>query len=150
MISVQFLSSRAWEDKPKWRALIRKSVQTALNYGYGGKAADVTVFLGDDAYLQELNRHFAGNDHPTDVLSFEAGFVNPEDNAVYLGDVAISLERAAQQAVEAHHSLEQEIQLLTVHGVLHLCGFDHATAEEKEHMWHVQAQVLRALGIPGN
>lgn len=146
MIAVKFLPSLDVQDKSRWRALIRKSVNTALALGYEGKSADVTVLLADDAYLQELNRNFAGNDHPTDVLSFEVGAVNPEDNKVYLGDVAVSLQRAARQAEEAHHSLEDEVQLLTVHGVLHLCGFDHTTAEEQARMWQVQEQVLRALG----
>ncbi len=146
MISVTFLPSIQWQDKPKWRSLIRKAVQSALKFGYAGKSADVSVLLGDDSYLQALNRQYAGQDHPTDVLSFEVGTLNPEDDTIYLGDVAISVERAAQQAFEAHHPLEQEIQLLTVHGVLHLCGFDHATPEEQARMWQVQAQALSALG----
>lgn len=97
--------------------------------------------------LHELNRDYLGVDAPTDVLSFPASESDPETGATYLGDILISIPRAAQQAQAAGHPLEAEVQLLVVHGVLHLLGHDHAEAEEKARMWAGQEKVLERLGL---
>ncbi len=109
--------------------------------------SDITIVLTDDAQLHELNREFLGVDAPTDVLSFPASESDPETGAAYLGDILISIPRAAQQAQAAGHPVEAEVQLLVVHGVLHLLGYDHAEAEEKTLMWNEQAKVLERLGL---
>ncbi len=109
--------------------------------------ADITIVLTDDAQLHELNREFLGVDAPTDVLSFPASESDPETGAAYLGDILISIPRAAQQAQAAGHPVEAEVQLLVVHGVLHLLGYDHAEVEEKTLMWNEQAKVLERLGL---
>ena len=109
--------------------------------------SDLTIVLVDDDRIRSLNRDFLGNDAPTDVLSFPADEPDPETGRRYLGDVVISITRAAEQAGERRHSVEAEIQLLVVHGVLHLLGQDHAEVVEKERMWAVQAEVLEGLGI---
>jgi len=109
--------------------------------------ADLTLVLTGDARLQALNREFLHKDAPTDVLSFPADETDPETGRRYLGDVVISVLRAETQALAGGHSLEQEVQLLVVHGVLHLLGHDHAGAEEKARMWAAQAEVLESLGI---
>ena len=109
--------------------------------------ADMTIVLTDDAQLHELNREFLGVDSPTDVLSFPASESDPETGTPYLGDILISIPRAAQQAQAAGHSVEAEVQLLVVHGTLHLMGYDHAEAEEKDLMWSAQAEVLARLGL---
>jgi probable rRNA maturation factor len=96
--------------------------------------------------LQELNRRYLEIDAPTDVLSFPAGELNPESGAIYLGDIAISYQRAQAQAALAGHPIEAELQLLVVHGVLHLLGYDHIESSEKAAMWEIQDQVLAALG----
>lgn len=109
--------------------------------------ADLTIVLTDDRQLHELNRDYLGVDAPTDVLSFPASESDPETGSTYLGDLVISIPRAAQQAQAAGHPVEAEVQLLVVHGVLHLLGHDHATAEEKTAMWEEQAKVLERLGL---
>ena len=109
--------------------------------------ADITIVLTDDAQLHELNREFLGVDAPTDVLSFPSDEVDPETGSQYLGDIIISIPRAAQQAQVGGHSLEAEVQLLVVHGTLHLLGHDHAEAEEKARMWAAQAEVMSRLGL---
>ena len=106
--------------------------------------ADLTIVLADDAQLRQLNQQFLGIDAPTDVLSFPAGEVDPDTDRPYLGDVIISIERAQSQAGE--HTLEDELRLLVVHGVLHLLGHDHAEQVEKDAMWQVQREVLLQLG----
>jgi len=108
---------------------------------------DLTILLTDDAQLHELNRDYLGIDAPTDVLSFPASETDPETARRYLGDILISVPRAEEQARAAGHALEAEVQLLAVHGTLHLLGYDHAEAEEKAHMWKAQAEILERLGI---
>ncbi len=110
---------------------------------------DLSIVLTDDAQLHQLNRDYLGVDAPTDVLSFPASETDPETGASYLGDVLISIPRAEAQAQSAGHPLEAEVQLLVVHGVLHLLGHDHAEPEDKARMWAAQAQVLDKLGLAG-
>jgi probable rRNA maturation factor len=125
--------------------LIERAAQTALmNQSANG---DITVVLTDAARLHELNREYLGVDSPTDVLSFPASETDPETGVRYLGDILISMPRADEQAKAAGHPLKSEVQLLVVHGVLHLLGYDHAEAEEKTKMWKVQAEVLERLGL---
>jgi probable rRNA maturation factor len=109
--------------------------------------AELTIVLTDDARLRELNRDYLGIDAPTDVLSFPASETDPETGARYIGDILISVPRAQAQADAADHPLESEMQLLVVHGVLHLLGHDHAQAEEKARMWKAQAEILERLGL---
>ncbi len=109
--------------------------------------ADITIVLTNDAQLHELNRDYLGVDAPTDVLSFPASESDPETGSTYLGDILISIPRAAQQAQAAGHPVAAEVQLLVVHAVLHLLGYDHAEAEEKARMWAEQAKVLERLGL---
>ena len=110
---------------------------------------DLTIVLTDDEQLQDLNREFRDIDAPTDVLSFPSSEADPETGRRYLGDILISVQRAEEQAAAGGHPLEAEIQLLVVHGVLHLLGHDHAEAEEKARMWAAQAEVLARLGLSG-
>lgn len=111
----------------------------------------LTILLTDDTHLRQLNRQYRGEDHATDVLSFPAGDPLPgnEELLPYLGDIAISVPFAQRQADGAGHALEAEVQLLAIHGVLHLLGYDHIEAEEKRVMWGVQTAVLQKLGLEG-
>jgi probable rRNA maturation factor len=103
--------------------------------------------ITDDQHLHQLNKQFRDVDAPTDVLSFPAGHVDPENGTRYLGDILISFPRAESQASAADHSFMEELQLLVVHGILHLLGYDHASEDEKERMWLAQAEILGQLGI---
>jgi probable rRNA maturation factor len=108
---------------------------------------DLSIVLAGDKQLRELNRHYLGVDAPTDVLSFPASETDPESGESYLGDILISVQRAEQQAAAAGHPLEAEAQLLVVHGMLHLLGYDHAEPAEKSRMWVAQAAILQSLGL---
>ena len=108
---------------------------------------DITIVLSDNDRIQSLNREFLGRDAPTDVLAFSADEIDPETQCKYLGDVVISLPYARDQAMERGHTVESEVQLLVVHGVLHLLGYDHANAQEKSRMWKIQGNILETLGI---
>jgi probable rRNA maturation factor len=108
---------------------------------------DLTLVLTDDAQLHELNRDYLGIDAPTDVLSFPASETDPETARRYLGDILISIPRAEEQARAAGHALDAEVQLLIVHGTLHLLGYDHAGEDDKARMWKAQAEILERLGL---
>ena len=107
---------------------------------------DITIAFVTDEDIQSLNRSYRGIDSPTDVLSFSSEEVDPDTDRLYLGDIIISLPRAAAQSQKAGHKLENEIQLLIVHGVLHLLGYDHSDPEEKKIMWQVQDEILASIG----
>lgn len=108
---------------------------------------DVTLVITEDAQIRELNFQFRGIDSATDVLSFPSDQVDIDSGVSYLGDIIISYPQAHRQAVEVGHPVETELQLLTVHGMLHLLGFDHATQAEKTEMWALQAMLLSKLGL---
>jgi probable rRNA maturation factor len=127
--------------------LVEKTASAALRHQLSPENAELTIVLTDDTQLQELNRSFLDVDAPTDVLSFPSDQTDPETGSRYLGDILISIPRAAQQAAEAGHPVETEVQLLVVHGVLHLMGHDHAEAGEKARMWTAQAEILSELGL---
>jgi probable rRNA maturation factor len=122
-----------------------RAAQAAL--AHQSADGDITLVLTDDAQLQDLNRDYLGIDAPTDVLSFPATEMDPETGASYLGDILISIPRAMMQAQAAGHPLESEVQLLVVHGVLHLLGYDHADPEEKTKMWLAQSEILQKIGL---
>jgi probable rRNA maturation factor len=117
-----------------------------------GAAAGVSVVVAGDARVRDLNRRYRDEDARTDVLSFsqreDAGeFVVPPEEPARLGDVVISLPAARRQANQAGHSLEREIALLVVHGLLHLLGYDHATEAETQVMESRQDALLSSLGV---
>ncbi|MBN1303806.1 MAG: rRNA maturation RNase YbeY [Anaerolineales bacterium] len=128
--------------------LLERAVITALEQQGAAPETDLTIVLTGDDQLRSLNREYLGIDAPTDVLSFPASETDPETGTLYLGDILISAPRAASQAEQAGHSLEAEVQLLVVHGVLHLLGHDHAAQDEKRRMWEAQARILEAIGLP--
>ena len=127
--------------------LVERAASLVLRHEAAPSAADLTVVLTDDEQLRELNREYLGHDEPTDVLSFPASEPDPETGVHYLGDVLISMPRAAEQALAAGHPLESEVQLLVVHGTLHLLGHDHAETADRARMWAAQAAVLDQLGL---
>ncbi len=107
---------------------------------------DLCIVIETDEVLKDLNKKYRGMDEPTDVLSFESADLDPETGIPYLGDIIISLEQAKIQAEKSNHTLTAELQLLTVHGTLHLLGYNHVEEEEKERMWSLQKEVLESLG----
>jgi probable rRNA maturation factor len=132
--------------------LLERAAQAALERESESLESELSIVLTDDAHLQALNREYLGIDAPTDVLSFPASEtggseIDPETGARYIGDILLSIPRAQAQAEAAGHPLESEVQLLVVHGVLHLLGHDHAEPEEKARMWKAQGEILESLGL---
>lgn len=136
-----------FEDKIDTKRLgevVKRTLETEVQ---PGTLVEVTLVVGDDAQIHALNRQFRGVDAPTDVLSFamaedEIAIAHSPDTPPYLGDVIISYQRAEAQAKAAGHATEDELDLLVVHGVLHLLGYDHDTNGQKSRMWARQEAIL--------
>ncbi len=114
--------------------------------------AEVSLTFTDNAEIRRLNKQFRDIDRETDVLSFpmsdEDGFeVNPETDALLLGDIVISLEKAKAQSEEYGHSMKREVAFLIAHSLFHLLGYDHMTPDEEKEMFAKQEKVLQRLGI---
>jgi probable rRNA maturation factor len=110
------------------------------------KASEATIVFVSDRRMRELNRVWRGKPGTTDVLSFSPGpdeFENP--GGTNLGDVVISVEQASRQAKENELSLDQEIAQLILHGLIHLCGYDHSTDEGE--MDRLELRLRKKLGI---
>lgn len=127
--------------------LIEAAASKVLAYFQDTSTAELTIVMDHDDKIQELNKEYLGNDAPTDVLSFPSGGeIDPETGAQYLGDIMISFPYAQRQALALGNSVKDEIQLLVIHGVLHLLGYDHLEDEDKAEMWQIQEALLTSLG----
>ncbi len=124
--------------------LLRHAARAALKHEQAASGS-LSIALADDETLRNLNSQFLGHDTPTDVLSFPSDSDDPDAEGRYFGDLIISYPRARAQATAGGHSVEAELQLLTVHGVLHLLGHDHADEHQKAAMWQAQAEILTEL-----
>lgn len=113
----------------------------------GRDCAQMTVAFVRDGSIRDLNLNFRGKNQPTDVLSFPAAddesACGQDGQSVYLGDVVISTDTALRQAGEAKLSLERELGELIIHGILHLCGYDHET--DKGEMNRLELKLRRRL-----
>ena len=136
------------------KRLVRRSVLATLDAEGFRADCQVSVTFTDNAGIRELNRQYREIDKETDVLSFpltefERGEEPPVDAPeVSLGDIVLSLERAAAQAEEYGHSREREVAFLCVHSMLHLLGYDHVNSEEEEfEMRTRQREILERMGL---
>jgi probable rRNA maturation factor len=138
--------------------LIEQAIAAALVAEGLAGAIEISVLVTDDATLHQLNRDYRNVDAPTDVLSFADDeesdaapipFVRPPDTPRYLGDLAISYERVVAQASEYGHSRARELAFLTVHGVLHLLGYDHERGIADQAVMRAREEVImQQIGLP--
>ena len=150
-------------DAEELAKTVAEAVLDAENCPY---EASVSLTLTGNGEIRSMNAEHRGIDAATDVLSFPmvdfpapadysvledeaaaADCFDPESGELLLGDIVISVERAAEQAEEYGHSLRREIAFLTAHSMLHLLGYDHMEAAEAEDMERRQEEILQALGI---
>lgn len=113
------------------------------------KESIFTIIFVTKEEIHELNKQYRGVDRVTDVISFaleDAHDVSLSDIRV-LGDIYICIDRMKEQAIEYNHSETRELSFLTVHGLLHLLGYDHQTKEEEEIMFNLQRKILSDLNI---
>ncbi len=164
-------------------AALARAIAAALSAAGAPEPASVGLILSDDAELAELNVTHLGHDGPTDVLSFPllppsafpahpgapsrrvtqaAGspeaFTGPPGRRTHLGDIVVSVERAAEQAVQGRGgqtgsvrwSPADELRLLVTHGALHLCGWDHADPGEEREMRALEGRLLASPARPSS
>ncbi|MFT4412676.1 rRNA maturation RNase YbeY [Fredinandcohnia humi] len=118
------------------------------------EGSEVSITFVDNDRIQEINRDYRDKDQPTDVISFameEMGEgeieIVGEDLPTILGDIIISIPRAKEQADDYGHSFMRELGFLSIHGFLHLLGYDHETPEEEEVMFTKQKEILEEYGL---
>jgi probable rRNA maturation factor len=136
MVEVVNRQRRLQLDTQAWSTFATEALNTI-----GKNEHSATIAFVSDKHIRELNRQFRGIDKATDVLSF------PAEEESNLGDVAVSVETAATQAKENGLSFDDEISQLILHGLLHLCGYDHET--DNGEMNRLELRLRRKLKITG-
>ncbi len=142
-------ASPLWRRAPFARAGARKALAAAARR-CGVKLlarAEVSLHLADDSHVRALNAQWRGIDKPTNVLSFPAADPKRLAAAPMLGDIVLAYETLAREAAEQGLSLEAHFLHLTVHGFLHLAGFDHQTVKQARQMEGLETEILAGLGI---
>lgn len=137
------------------RVLISRTVDMVLKNEGIDFPCEISVNMINNARIKKLNEKYREIASPTDVLSFPSGEYErgmngtafSEDEPCYLGDIAISLEKAAEQSLTYGHSLERELAFLTAHSVLHLLGYDHVEEKDQIDMFVRQEKVLTEMGV---
>jgi probable rRNA maturation factor len=142
MIEIADESGQGIDPEPYIRLAARVLTQMWL-----GDRVALEILFADEATMAELNREWMGEEGPTDVLSFPMDELRPGEEGSptedgVLGDVVVCPAVAAKQATQAGHSVEREMGLLVVHGILHLLGYDHATVVEEKEMSALQDELL--------
>ena len=126
---------------------IKKVINTVIKK-FDLEQAEFNIIFVDNEYIHKLNKEYRNVDRETDVITF--ALEDEEDINLdhrILGDVYISIPRAITQASEYGHSLTRELSFLTVHGMLHLLGYDHMEKEDEKVMFSLQDEILNELGI---
>ncbi len=140
----------AWRGRlPDIDELSVASAEAALAAAVLEGPAELSIVLGDDALVQDLNRRWRGKDKPTNVLSFPAlDALAPPGAPRLLGDVVLAFETLVSEAATAGRPLAHHLRHLVVHGVLHLLGYDHEAPDEAERMEALETAILARLGVP--
>ncbi|MGL4694706.1 rRNA maturation RNase YbeY [Enterococcus larvae] len=138
---------------------VENLLQFAADFLDISEDTELSVTFMDNEGIRVINRDYRGKDAATDVISFameEQGdgempvIFDEDDDMAFprnLGDLMISIERAAEQAVDYGHSFERELGFLAVHGFLHLNGYDHMNEEDEKEMFGLQKEILNAYGL---
>ena len=127
---------------------LREASATAFRFLGFETEPEVTLQVTDDKTIQEFNLQYRDTDEATDVLSFENAFTDPESGETYLGDILISYETAKRQADSRGLEMMTELEMLLVHGILHLTGMDHASQSDWQAMSNMQDAILAELNNP--
>ena len=140
-----------YEVRVSMKAIVRKAIFNTLVYEGFDRDVEVSVTFTDNEKIKELNNQYRNKNSATDVLSFPMfdDLTNlPSLDSIPLGDIVISLERAAVQGYHLYHSLYHEVAFLTVHSTLHLLGYDHETSQEDEdEMFRKQKEIMEIIGF---
>ena len=136
------------------RNTVKKAINAALDYQEIDFPVEISLTFVDNEKIHELNKEYRGKDAPTDVLSFpmfedgEIEYDDESDEPCAIGDIVISLEKAARQGYDIGHSIYHEVAFLCVHSTLHLLGYDHETSkEDEEEMFQKQREIMEIIGF---
>lgn len=138
--------------------MVRSLLKYAAAYIHLAENTEMSVSFVDNQKIQEINREYRFKDQPTDVISFALNDDVEDDFIVNLaefedsiprniGDILISIEKTADQAIEYGHTFDRELGFLALHGFLHLNGYDHMQPEEESIMFGLQKEILHAYGL---
>ena len=143
--------------------LVRRCVKATLDAEGVDYPCEVHVLITNDREIQSINNETRGIDRPTDVLSFpsfefkpgrfkaDESFADPETGRIFLGDIAVSLERVIEQAKKFGHSKQRKLAYLVIHSTLHLLGYDHKDeGAEKVRMRRREKEIIGRIGIDEN
>ena len=130
---------------------IKRIIKKVLQYLKVDEETEISILFTDDKFIRSLNNKYRGIDKPTDVLSFslQAGAVKyPEvESNKLLGDIIISVETAQRQADNLKHSIEKELTVLLIHGLLHLTGYDHEKDKDYKIMREKEIEILKTFAL---
>ena len=142
-MSVDVTNETSWQIDPKIFSDLGVWVMDQMRVS---TQSDLTIIFSDPEPIAELHLRWMSLEGPTDVMSFPMDELRPGDGRTtvegMLGDIVICPYVAAQQAAAAGHSAMEEMLLLTIHGMLHLLGYDHVTADQERQMFGLQRQLL--------
>ena len=151
-MEINVLIDKAYKKQVKsgWLKNLVRQIQTAEKVSV---KSEMAIVITGDEKIHELNLKYLAEDRPTDVLSFpmneQSGaapfFVNAPDARLHLGDIIISYPTAARQAEEHNHSVDREITILLIHGILHLLGYDHDIPERAQAMRKRESAILEII-----
>lgn len=127
------------------KSSLEKAYKSTLTFLNIELSPNVSLYITDDQEMMRYNLEYRGINSSTDVLSFNNEFIDLETGEAYFGDVIISFDTAKQQALEYNHSIEEELQFLVIHGLLHLFGYNHENEIDKKEMWKLQNKILESL-----
>ena len=149
-----------WDEAIDWHSLCEKAVRAAIsvtpyaNLLQRGFRLEVSLKLSDDAEVRELNADYRDKDKPTNVLSFPlihrdllTSLANTDDGEILLGDLILAHGICESEAIDKAISLEDHVSHLTVHGTLHLLGYDHEEEADALMMEELEVSALASLGI---
>jgi probable rRNA maturation factor len=123
------------------------TAELALNYLRCGDPVDLAILICSNEEISRINFNYRNIYQATDVLSFESFEVNPDSGSYHLGDIVISYDFVIEHSHRFSHDASVELFVLLIHGILHLCGFDHASENDKKEMWTKQYEIHRLLNI---
>ena len=141
------VQSPLWRNEPKARKVVRAAVRAAAAR-LSTPGGEVAIVLTDDSAIRALNRDWRGIDKPTNVLSFPAKATQPPGGTATHGDIVMAYETVAGECESEGKTFLHHLTHLTVHGYLHLMGFDHQTDAEAEEMERLESAILAGLGLP--
>lgn len=150
MLTIDFLDEESYTTEKE-----RADIETLINYTYdylkNDKDAEVSISFVSEEEIQAINRDYRDKDEVTDVISFalldDDSDVDIIGMPVTLGDIIINTNRAEEQAKEYNHSYKRELMFLSLHGFLHLLGYDHMNEEDEKEMFGLQKEILDAFGL---